>query len=242
MNKEINKKLNIYYYNVGSCNGCDIEVVAGVLLNESKILTNIVSDPRKADVVVFTGILTKKILPYFQKLLKKLPRRVKKIAFGSCAISGNAFHESYTFAGPIDKYTKVDLYVNGCPPEALDAFEGILEKLNLISKNKSKDEVGRYWRGELKFYPEKCIGCLTCVYYCPAQTIRVEPSKDKKGFGLSYEYQRCFFCSMCQRKCPTGAIVLTHNPKMIGKDRKKFITRGPVIKRHPKVKIDPTKI
>lgn len=234
------KELNIYYFNAGSCNGCDIELVAGVLLNESKVKTNIVTDPKKADVAVFTGILTKKIKPHFLKVLKKLPPRAKKIVFGSCAISGNAFFESYTFAGPIDKYAKIDLYVNGCPPKADDSFEGILEKLGLYSSKKIKEEALEYWRGKLKFYPEKCIGCLVCVYHCPARTIKV--SKANKKFELEYNFERCFFCGMCQRKCPAGAIVLTHDPKMVEKDKKNFQTKGKVTKGRIRAKIELDKI
>lgn len=232
------EKLNVYYYNVGSCNGCDIELVSGVILNESKNKINIANKPEKADVVVFTGILTKKIKPYFLKVLKKLPKKALKIAFGSCGVSGNVFQDTYTFDGPIDKYTKIDLYVNGCPPKGDEYLDGILEKIGLFKPK--KDKVGKYWRGELKFYPKKCIGCLTCVYHCPARTIGVESTK--KGFELVYDYEKCFFCAMCERKCPTGAIVLTHKTKMIEKDRKKFVTRGPITKGHFKAKIDSTKI
>ena len=244
------KTLNIFYYNVGSCNGCDIEVVAGVLLNESKVKTNIVSKPEKADLVVFTGILTKKIKPYFLKVLKKLPKNAKKIAFGSCAISGNVFSSSYTFAGPLDKFTKIDLYVNGCAPKADEALEDILAKLGLYSKKKITKGATKYWRGELKFYSKKCIGCLTCVYHCPAQTIKVyplakassgKPSK-RKEFTLSYEYERCFFCAMCERKCPTRAIILTRNANMVKNNKNSFITQGKVTKGRVKAKIDWNKI
>ena len=219
--------LKIYYYNVGSCNGCDIEVVDGVLTNDDVVDFKIVKKPEEADVIIFTGILTKNILPYFKKVLKKLKPNCKKIAFGSCSISGNAFFESPTFVGPIDKHTKIDLYVNGCPPKADDSMRGILAQVGLYPKNKlPKGTQGQYWRGELKFYPEKCIGCLTCVYHCPARTISVKPAG--KTFKLSYDYSRCFFCSMCQRKCPTDAIVLTHKAVMIEKDKEKFKTEGPV--------------
>jgi Ni,Fe-hydrogenase III small subunit/NAD-dependent dihydropyrimidine dehydrogenase PreA subunit len=220
------KKLKVFYYNVGSCNGCDIEVVDGVLLSDEAVLFDLVEKPEEADVTIFTGILTKNIFPYFKKVLKKLKPKCKKIVFGSCAISGNAFFESTTFAGPIDKHTKIDLYINGCPPKADDSIKAILAQFGLYPKNKLSKNQGQYWRGELKFYPEKCIGCLNCVYHCPARTIKVTPAG--KTFKLTYDFSRCFFCSMCQRKCPTGAIVLTHKTVMAEKDKEKFKTEGPV--------------
>lgn len=232
------KELKVFYYNVGSCNGCDIELLAGVLLNKSKIKILPVYEPREVDIVIFTGILTKKMKPYFLKVLKELPKKAIKIAFGSCAISGNAFFETYTFSGPIDKYTKINLYVNGCPPKAPDYLKGALEKLGLIPKNNKKDN--KYWRGELKFYPNKCIGCLKCVYNCPARTISL--SKPGKNFELKYDYTRCFFCAACERICPTDAIVLTNKNKMVEKDKKKFVTKGPVTHGRVKAKIDTTKI
>lgn len=239
MKKDQKKELNVYYFNTGSCNGCDIELLAGVLLNESEVLVKTIDNPKKADLLVFTGILTKKIFPFFKKVLRDTPRKAKKIAFGSCAISGNVFSGADTFTGPIDRHTKIDLYINGCPPKGDEYLKEALRRLGVLSNKKIKNQDIEYYRGELKFFPEKCIGCLTCVYYCPAQTIKLNSRKElspKKGksntrWELSYEYEKCFFCSMCQRKCPTKAIVLTHDALMVEKDKKKFITKGRIKKK-----------
>jgi len=134
------------------------------------------------------------------------------------------------------------LYVNGCPPKADESFEGILEKIGALSKNKTKREAREYWRGELKFYPEKCIGCLNCVYHCPAQTIKIDPKPGKREFELVYNFERCFFCGMCERKCPTQAIILTHKAKMVEKNKKTFVTKGRITKGRVRAKIDLTKI
>lgn len=47
---------------------------------------------------------------------------------------------------------------------------------------------------------EKCIGCATCVPYCPEASIEL---KDKKA---DIDYDFCKGCGVCAQVCPAKAI------------------------------------
>lgn len=223
------KTYNIYPLNVGSCNGCDIEL--GALFSSKykleKLGIEINENPKKADLIIITGPLTLKSKKFFIKTLKS-PKHVKGIiALGSCATSCNLFWDSYPIIGPPDKLAKINLFILGCPPKPEAILEGIIQVLGLKVK-KPKTIIPRGFRGRLKFDPKKCIGCLTCIRFCPAGTITAY--KTKKGLQMEYFYGRCTFCGMCAEHCPTKAITLTPDYKMIEKNKKKFVTKGRVKK------------
>ncbi len=219
------KKYNIYPLNTGSCNGCDIEL--GALFSSKykldKIGLEVNENPQKADLIIITGPVTIKSKDFFLKALKSSDHLKGIIGLGSCAVSGNLFWDSYSISGPPDKFTKINLFVLGCPPKPEAILEGINQVLELEIK-KPKVIVPSGFRGRLKFDSEKCIGCLTCIRFCPAGTITAK--KDSKGLELEYSYSRCTFCGMCAEHCPTRAITLTSDYKMIESDKKKFITKG----------------
>jgi Ni,Fe-hydrogenase III small subunit/NAD-dependent dihydropyrimidine dehydrogenase PreA subunit len=224
-----NKKYNLYPLNTGSCNGCDIEL--GALFSSKykleKLGIEINENPKKADLIIITGPLTIKSKNFFKKALKS-SRHIKGIiALGSCATSCNLFWDSYSILGPPDKFTKINLFILGCPPKPEAILEGIIRVLRLKAK-KPKTVLPSGFRGRLKFDPQKCIGCLTCIRFCPAGTITA--CKTKEGLQMEYFYGRCTFCGMCAQHCPTGAIQLTSDYKMIEKDKKKFVTKGRVRK------------
>jgi len=60
---------------------------------------------------------------------------------------------------------------------------------------------------------EKCIGCSTCVPFCPEAAIEVESikykveSKNKKGIAM-IDYDFCKGCGVCADVCPVKAIVM----------------------------------
>ncbi len=47
---------------------------------------------------------------------------------------------------------------------------------------------------------KKCIGCLTCVGFCPEEALFYV-----KGEGYPF---KCISCGLCTKECPTEAIVL----------------------------------
>jgi len=61
----------------------------------------------------------------------------------------------------------------------------------------------RYMKPEVD--KTKCIGCSTCVPYCPEAAIEV---RDKKA-EIDFEY--CKGCGVCAQVCPVKAIIMKKN-------------------------------
>ena len=61
------------------------------------------------------------------------------------------------------------------------------------------------FRGKIKYYKDKCIGCRLCTRVCPAKAV-VFKEKEKK---ISYHLFRCTFCGECVNICPTKALEFT---------------------------------
>ena len=62
------------------------------------------------------------------------------MSIGSCPISCNVFKGSYSVDGPLDKWTKVDVVVAGCPPRPEAIIEGVKKAVEILSKKKGEKE------------------------------------------------------------------------------------------------------
>ena len=73
----------------------------------------------------------------------------------------------------------------------------------IIKHDKKKAPKTGTWR---YMHPEvdnkKCIGCGTCVGFCPEATIEL---KDKKA---EVDYEWCKGCGVCAEVCPVKAIIM----------------------------------
>ena len=73
----------------------------------------------------------------------------------------------------------------------------------VIKHNQKKAPKTGTWR---YMHPEvdkkKCIGCGTCVGFCPEATIEL---KDKKA---EVDYEWCKGCGVCAEVCPVKAIIM----------------------------------
>lgn len=90
----------------------------------------LVGSVRHADVLLVTGIVTKKTLPRVLEIYEQAPKPVIVVAIGACACTGGIFTDSYNFAGPLDKVIPVDAYIPGCPPKPEAMLAGIVKLLN----------------------------------------------------------------------------------------------------------------
>ena len=61
----------------------------------------------------------------------------------------------------------------------------------------------RYMKPEVD--KEKCIGCSTCIKFCPEATIELT---DKKA---EIDYEWCKGCGVCANVCPQKAILMKKN-------------------------------
>jgi len=137
--KAFKRALWVYHLNTGSCNGCDIEILAVLTprYDVERFGIMLVGTPRHADVLLVTGPVIKQMVPRVRRIYEQTPDPKVVMVVGSCGTEGGVFYESYNLAGPIDQIIPVDVYVPGCPPRPEAIIEGVAKawvKLELAEK------------------------------------------------------------------------------------------------------------
>jgi pyruvate ferredoxin oxidoreductase delta subunit len=57
----------------------------------------------------------------------------------------------------------------------------------------------------------KCIGCATCVAFCPDACIEIKKSEADGKNKAEIDYEFCKGCGVCAQVCPLKAIVMKKN-------------------------------
>lgn len=132
----------IYHLNTGSCNGCDIELVAllGPRYDVERFGVKLTGSPRHADIVVVTGPVTTQSRDRMLRVLSQVPEPKVVLSIGSCPMTCNVFKGSYSVDGPLDKWTKVDVAVGGCAPKPEAIIEGLLEAVKVLKEKRRGDK------------------------------------------------------------------------------------------------------
>jgi len=124
----------LLHYNTGSCNGCDIEVVAALTPLHDLERFGIVrkGSPRHADILAITGPVTKQSEKRLIRLYEQTPDPKVVVAIGNCPTSNCIFNGCYNVVGPLDRLIPVDVYVPGCPPRPQAIIGGVMKAIERL--------------------------------------------------------------------------------------------------------------
>ena len=119
------------HFDCGSCNGCDIEVLACLtpLYDVERFGIINVGNPKHADVLLVTGTVNYRNQKVLKNIYDQMPEPKAVIAIGACGNTGGVFREAYNVVGGIDKVIPVDVYVPGCPAKPEAIIDGVVAGL-----------------------------------------------------------------------------------------------------------------
>jgi NADH-quinone oxidoreductase B subunit len=135
------------HFNSGSCNGCDIEILAALTPRYDVERLGIVlqGTPRHADVLIVTGPVTRQSRDRLLRIYEQMPKPRRVVAVGSGALSGGVFRGCYNCLGGVDEFLPVDVYIPGCPPRPQAIIFGLVKLLRGLGEVPSlgDDQQGR---------------------------------------------------------------------------------------------------
>jgi hydrogenase-4 component I len=134
--KDIQRSAYVYRVDCGGCNGCEIEIFAAItpIFDAERFGIKVVSSPRHADILVYTGAVTRSMRVPALRAYHAAPDPKICVAYGACGCSGGIFHDLYCVWGGADKILPIDLYIPGCPPTPPATIHGFAVALGLLQQ------------------------------------------------------------------------------------------------------------
>ena len=123
----LGRSLAIREVDAGSCNGCELEIIAlnNPVHDIERFGIHFVASPRHADMLLVTGPVTRNMELALRKTYDATPEPRLVVAAGACGISGGIFGTNYATRGGVDRVIPVDVYIPGCPPRPEALLHGI---------------------------------------------------------------------------------------------------------------------
>jgi len=132
------RSIHVCYVNTGSCNGCDIEILACLAprydIEQYGIYVH--NNPREADVILVTGAMSSQWIDKLPDLWDRVPEPKAVVTIGNCPISGCVFNRPGKLIDPpVSKYIPVTAAVPGCPPRPTEIISAILGAADILFKD-----------------------------------------------------------------------------------------------------------
>lgn len=132
----------ILHYNAGSCNGCDIEILALLAPKYDIERVGMINkgNPKQADILLVTGPVTLRSRERLVELYSQMPEPKVVVSIGACTNTGGVFRGMYGVEDGVDRYIPVDVYVAGCAARPEQIIDGVLKALEILEQKKKEIE------------------------------------------------------------------------------------------------------
>ncbi|MDH0354842.1 NADH-quinone oxidoreductase subunit B family protein [Morganella sp. GD04133] len=142
--KDIKRSAYVYRVDCGGCNGCEIEIFSAItpVFDAERFGIKVVASPRHADILLFTGAVTRAMRMPALRAYESAPDPKICISYGACGCGGGIFHDLYCVWGGSEHIVPIDVWIPGCPPTPAATIYGFAVALGLLNqKLKGQDHV-----------------------------------------------------------------------------------------------------
>jgi formate hydrogenlyase subunit 7 len=133
---QIRRSAFVFRVDCGGCNGCEIEIFAAItpIFDAERFGIKLVASPRHADVLLYTGAMTRAMRLPAIRTYNATPDPKIVIGYGACGCTGGIFHDLYCVWGGTESVVPVDVYIPGCPPTPAATIYGFALALGLLDQ------------------------------------------------------------------------------------------------------------
>ncbi|MBV5338438.1 MAG: NADH-quinone oxidoreductase subunit NuoB [Deltaproteobacteria bacterium] len=131
--QRFHRSLVIREVDAGSCNGCELEIIAmnNPVYNCERYGIQFTASPRFADMLLVTGPVSVNMEIALKRTYDATPNPKMVVAVGDCGCTGGIFGESYASLGAVANVIPVDAHIPGCPPTPVQLLLGILQLIKI---------------------------------------------------------------------------------------------------------------
>jgi len=135
----LRRSIHCRHLDVGSCNGCDNELIAlgGPHYDVQRLGIDFVASPRHADALMLTGMVARNALAATLATYGATPRPRLVFAVGNCACTGGVFEGSYAVFDGAHEAVPVVIRIPGCPPTPGEIAAALTQGLQKLTERTS---------------------------------------------------------------------------------------------------------